>query len=334
MDIEKAFLAAMVAVLALIAWLMVAPFLGYILFAMIMAFILRPLQRRVAPVLGPRLSAFLLMLLAIAVIVVPLVFASAAVIQDAQDFSQDVNQTELINVSEVENLIKDTTGRQIDIETTIDRTVNKATNAAFGSFSRFVNLFVSLAIGMTLMLFLLYYFLKDGPEMVEWTKDLVPMQEDVKEEFASGINRTTWAVIKGHVLVAVAQGLIAGLGLFMAGVPNYVFWTFIMVVLGFVPLVGSFLVWGPASVYLFVTGRPLAGVFLLVYGAVIVGLTDNVLRPLAVDRSAELHPAIIMVGVIGGVYLFGAPGLFFGPILLGIFRAVMLVVKENYDDGF
>jgi predicted PurR-regulated permease PerM len=330
MDIEKAFLAVMVTLLAVIAWLMVAPFLGYILFAMIMAFVLRPLQRRVAPKVGPRISAFLLMLFAIAIIVFPLIFATAAVIQDAQDFSRDINQTDLVNVSEMEGFIEESTGREIDIEATVDRTVTKATNATFGSFSQFVNLFASLAIGMTLMLFLLYYFLKDGPEMVEWTKNIVPMPEDVKDDLAEGINNTTWAVIKGHVLVAVAQGLIAGLGLFIVGVPNYVFWTFMMVVLGFIPLVGSFLIWGPASVYLFVIGRPLAGVFLLVYGLVIVGLTDNVLRPLAVDRSAELHPAIIMVGVIGGVYLFGAPGLFFGPILLGIFKAVLLVIRENY----
>lgn len=330
MNTEKVFLAVLVALLAFVAWLMVAPFLGYILFGMIMAFILHPLQKRMAPRIGPRVSAFLLMLLATAVIVLPLALATGAVIQDAQDFSQDVNQTELVNASEIEGLVEKYAGREVDVEKSVNKVISRFTNATFGSFSQFVSLFTNLAIGMTLMLFLLYYFLKDGPEMIEWVKYKVPLEDDVKEDLAGGINNTTWAVIKGHVLVAVAQGLIAGLGLLVVGVPNYVFWTFMMVLLGFIPLVGSFLVWGPASIYLFATSRPLAGTFLLFYGVVIVGLTDNILRPIVVDRSAELHPAVIIVGVIGGVYTFGAPGLFFGPILLGVFKAVLRVTDRNY----
>ncbi|MFB6213188.1 MAG: AI-2E family transporter [Candidatus Nanohaloarchaea archaeon] len=333
MEAEKTFLAVLVAVLSAATWLMVKPFLAYVLFAVLLAFILYPLQKRIEPVTGARVSAFLLMLFAVAAAVLPLSIATAAVIQDAQDFTQDLNQTDVINTTQVEQIIKDRTGRSIDVETTIDNAVREFTSATFGSFSEFVNLLTSLAIGMTLMLFLLYYFLKDGDEMVAWIKQIIPMPEPVKEGLYRRTDKTTWAVIKGHVLVAVAQGLIAGLGLFIAGVPNYVFWTFMMVVLGFIPLVGSFMVWGPASVYLFLVDRHAAGIFLLVYGVIVVGLTDNVLRPIVVDRSAELHPAVIMIGVIGGVYIFGAPGLFFGPILLGVFKSVILVVKNNYENS-
>jgi len=123
------------------------------------------------------------------------------------------------------------------------------------------------------------------------------------------------------------------LGLAITGVPNYAFWTFIMVILGFIPIIELWL-YGclPAAAYLFAIDRSAAAIFLFLYGMVIVGLTDNILRPIAVDRGSNLHPAVIIIGVIGGVYIFGAAGLFIGPIILGIFKAVLLVFKNNYED--
>jgi len=183
-----------------------------------------------------------------------------------------------------------------------------------------------------LLIFLLYYLLKDGEKFVKWLRDTTPLPSDIQNQLYARVNKTTWAVIKGHVLVAVVQGLIAGLGLAITGVPNYAFWTFIMVILGFIPIIGTVVVWLPAAAYLFAIDRSAAAIFLFLYGMVIVGLTDNILRPIAVDRGSNLHPAVIIIGVIGGVYIFGAAGLFIGPIILGIFKAVLLVFKNNYED--
>jgi predicted PurR-regulated permease PerM len=105
-----------------------------------------------------------------------------------------------------------------------------------------------------------------------------------------------------------------------------------MILLAFIPLVGAFLVWGPAGGYLIFTGRPAPGIFLLIWGAVVVGLTDNFLRPLLVDREAELHPAVILIGVLGGLTVFGAAGIFMGPIALGVLKSVLEVFRNNYDE--
>lgn len=331
MDNERVFVLALIGLLAFVSWLMVKPFLAYVLFAVILAFVLRPLQRKLSSYINSSVSAFLLMTFAILVAVLPLVFATVAVVEDAQDLTQDINQTDLVNATEVELYFQRYTGQSIDVEKTVNSAISQFTSATFGSFSQFVNLIASLAIGLTLMLFLLFYFLRDGDEMAVWLKDIIPLDSETKDRLYDKINITTWAVIKGHVLVAVAQGLVAGLGLAATGVPNYVFWTFMMVLLGFIPLIGSILVWGPAAVYLFVTGQTGLGIFLLIYGLVVVGLTDNILRPIVVDKRAELHPSVIIVGVIGGVYIFGAPGLFFGPILLGVFKAILEVFRDNSE---
>ena len=106
---------------------------------------------------------------------------------------------------------------------------------------------------------LLYYFLKDGDRFVRWLRRTTPLPDRVQDELYGEIDAITGAVLVGHVLVAVVQGALAGFGLFATGVPNATFWTAVMVVLALLPVVGSFLVWGPAVVYLVTGGRPLAG---------------------------------------------------------------------------
>ena len=102
--------------------------------------------------------------------------------------------------------------------------------------------------------------------------------------------------------------------------------------LSIIPLIGSGLVWVPAFIYLLLLNRAGPAIFLLLYSTIVVGLTDNFLRPLLVDEDADLHPATILVGVIGGVFLLGAPGLFVGPIILGVLKSTLMVFRNNYED--
>ena len=180
------------------------------------------------------------------------------------------------------------------------------------------------------MMFLMYYFLKDGRKLVRWVKDVSPLPEKLEVKLLEEISNTTYAVIKGHLFVSIAQGLIAGFGLWFFGVPNSGFWTFMMMILGLLPIIGSMLIWLPASVFL-AFNDPISGILLAIYGFVIVGMSDNFLRPFFVDKNADLHPAVIILGVIGGVILIGAPGLFIGPVIFGIMKSVLTVFMENYE---
>jgi predicted PurR-regulated permease PerM len=103
-----------------------------------------------------------------------------------------------------------------------------------------------------------------------------------------------------------------------------------MIVFSLIPVVGSIGVWGPAAFYLLLSGRIGYGVFLFVYGIIIVNLTDNFLRPLLVEGSSELHPVLVFLGVIGGIYLLGLVGVFIGPLLFGVFRTLIIIAREEY----
>jgi|AntRauMinimDraft_3_1070383.scaffolds.fasta_scaffold00031_27 predicted PurR-regulated permease PerM len=332
MNEQRGLILVLIGLLSAVTFMMVEPLLGYFLGAIILGFMMQPMQKKLRRVVGDRISAFLLVIFGILVVVLPILGIGAAVIEDAGNLAEDLEESEAINTTQIEQRLAEYTGQNFDIETSLDSFVSTFTNTTLGGFSQIVTTLTEIAIGVTLLIFLLYYLLKDGEKFVKWLRDTTPLPSDIQNQLYARVNKTTWAVIKGNVLVAVVQGLIAGLGLAITGVPNYAFWTFIMVILGFIPIIGTVVVWLPAAAYLFAIDRSAAAIFLFLYGMVIVGLTDNILRPIAVDRGSNLHPAVIIIGVIGGVYIFGAAGLFIGPIILGIFKAVLLVFKNNYED--
>lgn len=331
MDNEKIFIVGLIAGLSIVGWLMVSPFMGWVMGAVLLAFLLHPLQKKFRELTGPRISAVLLMTFTLLLAIIPLLGASLAIVEDAREISSDLNENELIQVDELEQQIFDLTGRAVDIDQTVESTLNSFINTVFGNFSRIFNLATNILIGFTLMMFLLYYLLKDGENFVEWVKELIPVSIELKKDLFSDIEKTTWAVIKGHVLVSIIQGMVAGIGLWVVGIPNVLFWTFLMVILGFIPLLGSMIIWLPAALYLIAVGQLVNGVFLLIFGFVVVGLVDNIVRPIAVDRGANIHPAVVILGVLGGVFLMGPVGLFLGPVLLGVLKSALTVFGENYS---
>jgi predicted PurR-regulated permease PerM len=181
------------------------------------------------------------------------------------------------------------------------------------------------------MLFLVYYLLRDGPKLVVWTKDTVPLPPHVIDDLFSKIDATTWGVVIGHITVALLQAIVAGIGLWAAGIPNVVFWTFVMAVLALLPLIGAFFVWGPAVAYLLVIDELTAGILLALYGLTVVSMVDEYGRPILIDQQAHLNPGVILVSVLGGVYAIGFTGLFVGPIVIGVLAATLETFRNEYD---
>lgn len=333
MDIQKGFLISVILILLTVAGMMLEPFLGYLLGTAMLAFILYPLHDKLSSKTGERISALFIILLTIVVAIIPFALAVNAVIDDAGKLSENINESSIIvDTDQIEQQIEDLTGQTIDIESELESVIDTFVSTTVGSVSTVLDIVTNLAIGLSLSFFILYYLLKDGKKFKSWFMDITPLPRDIQDELYRKTNRTTWAVVKGHVAVAVIQGGIAGVGLYVTGISNAAFWTFVMTLLAFIPIVGAFLVWGPASAYLFMTARPSAAIFLMIWGAVVVGLTDNFLRPLLVDRGSGLHPGVILIGVIGGVYVFGAAGIFMGPIAFGVLKSVLETFKNNFDE--
>ena len=328
MNESKGFFLLLIAVVTVLTLALVWPFIQYVLIALLLAYILTPLHKRLEPNIGPTLSSFTLVIGSVFAIIVPFVVMIGLIADDAMGFVAGLDDTE-INVGEIEATIEAQTGMEVDLIATARDGVESIMQALLGGAPDIVSAVTTALIGIGLAGFLLFFLLKDGEKLMAWTRDIVPLPDEVQDDLYAGLDRITWAVLVGHVAVAVIQGVLAGLGLLVTGVPNVVFWTFVMVVLALIPLIGSFAVWAPASAWLFLGGSPVAAAALFVYGAVVVGLSDEFLRPLIVGR-VDISPSLIIVGVIGGLYLLGFIGLFFGPVIVGAFK----VILETYDEHF
>ncbi|WP_338740343.1 AI-2E family transporter [Haloplanus salilacus] len=326
MNLSKGFLLALVVTLLGLSATLVEPFLQYVLGAVLLAYVLYPLQIRLETHVSPMVAALSLVILAVAGFVAPFVVVLATVVDSADRILRDAD-TDSVQLDVLEPWIGEFTGRQVDIVGSgreLGTVVFERSTQAFGTITFHV-------LGIALALFLVYYFLKDGDDLVDWLHRTVPLPMDIQRDLSTEINDVMWGVLFGHVFVAVVQGIVAGIGLAVAGVPNALFWTAVMIVLAMVPVVGAIPVWGGAVVYLYLTGEPLLAVGVFVYSVIVVGLTDDYLRPFAVDRYAKLNPAVIFLGILGGAYAFGIMGLFFGPVVLGALKTTLRVGLENWS---
>ncbi|MFP8957780.1 AI-2E family transporter [Natrialbaceae archaeon A-CW3] len=328
MNRSRGTLLVFIAVLVVLSALLVLPYLQYVLAAVLLAFVLTPLQRRLEERVSPTIAAFALVILALLGFILPVLVVIAVVAQDALRVFEETDP-DAFPPEPLESLAE---RFGIDLEAAIlDSARDVGAMAAERSLDVVTGV-THIMIGIGLALFLLYYFLKDGDNLLAWLQTVTPVPESVQQELFDELEDVTWAVLAGHVLIAIVEGTIAGIALFVTGIPNALFWTMVMIVLSLIPLIGAFLVWGPAAVYLLLIGEPVLAVGLAVYSAIVVGIADDYLRPIVVDRYADLNPAVIIVGVLGGVTAFGLMGLFFGPVLLGALVATLSIFDEHYDD--
>jgi len=330
MNQRRAFVLLSVSVSSLLALLVLLPFVEYIIASVLLGYALYPFKESLEPHTGEKVASFLPIILALFLIVVPVSFASVVVVQDAVELSRNINGATL-DTTAVEEFVYEYTGQDIDIAETASTAAERFGRALVGSLSQVFGLVSRVVLGTVLLVFLLYYVLKDGEDFVEWSRDASPLPPDITDRLYDRLGEMTRAVIYGHLLVAVVQALLTGAALVAVGVPNPLFWSFTLLFLAVLPVVGVFLVWGPASAYLVATGDIGAGVALALYGATVVSASDNILRSYLVDRDTGLNPGVVLVGVLGGVYAMGIIGLFVGPVILGGFKTTVSVYKNNYD---
>lgn len=331
MNRRRGFLISAILISLIYVFLMAAPFAPYLLTGLLLAFIGHPLQKRLRNYLPEGISATLIILITLITAVLPFGVVAVAVAGDASDIVRQAGQGIDLDLNTVDQKIQDLTGQKVDLEQSITRAVQRLGSTVASSASGILSFASSLTIGLTLMLFVQFYGLKDGGKFIAWTKKFDVMPTEVQDALYAKTSRTTRAVIKGHVFVAIAQGMIAGLGLFVAGVPNFVFWTFVMIILGFIPLIGTLFVWLPAAVWLFINGNVTPAFILLAWGLVVVGAVDNFLRPFLIDDDADLHPLFVILGVIGGIGVFGVVGLFLGPVIFGVAKTLLEIYIEKYE---
>jgi len=309
---------------------MAAPFIGYLLSGLLLAFISYPLFERLDAQTRSDLAAITVIAVTIFAAILPFTVMIGAVGNDAADLVSNIDRSNGLEVIDnIEQAITEYTGQSVNLEQQVNDALNRTAELLPSSLSSTVGLLSDVAIGISLMLFTQFYGLKDGKSLISYSKKFDFLSDEKQNSFYSSTASSVWAVVKGHVLVAFAQGLLAGIGLYLVGIPNSLFWTFIMIITGFIPIIGTALVWAPAAGYLALTGQLINGLILAAYGLIVVGAADNILRPLTVDKEADIHPIFVLIGLIGGIGLFGPVGLFLGPVIFGVLKNFLDMILET-----
>ncbi len=214
--------------------------------------------------------------------------------------------------------------------------VSKATTFIITGVTNILFALPSIVISVLIAFFTMFYLLIDGPHAVERIRGLLPVNKAHQAHITRKLGEVTHALIYGSLIIALLQGLLTGLGFWAVGINSPVLWGAITAVLALVPLLGTGLVWGPASIYMILLGLSQGdpvlaykGVGLLVYGALVVGLADNFLRPHIVGNRTGIHPVLVLVGVLGGIATFGIVGFVIGPLVIALLKSIVTIYETE-----
>ncbi len=183
-------------------------------------------------------------------------------------------------------------------------------------------------LSFAIMLFLLFFFLRDGERMIARLRALIPLEEERKQRLFRQLGAVTRAIVFGTSLTAVLQGLLLGIGFAIASLPSPVVFGVLAALLSMLPVGGAALVWAPAALWLLIDGRWGYALFLMLWGVMLSGV-DNVLRPMLISGRAQISALAVFLGVLGGISAFGAIGFILGPVILSLAVALMEFAEEN-----
>ncbi|NUB92583.1 AI-2E family transporter [Haloterrigena sp. SYSU A121-1] len=315
--VEQPVLTALALIAVVLGLLIVLPYLQYVLFGVVLAYILLPLQRRLERYVRPMIAAFVSVITAVIVILLPLVYIISVALRQTGQLVDAVRNGD-VDIELIEREIAER-GYEVNLtglyETYQDAISSGAQGIATGALD-IVGGLPGLMIGLTITLFVCFALLRDGEQLMEWLYRVVPIDDEIQRELFAELDQLMQASVISNVLVAAIQAVLLGAGLAVLGIPAVVLLTVLTFVLTLLPLVGAFGVWLPVAIYLVAVGRPVAAGGLVVYG-LLVTFSDTYLRPALIGRTSAFNSAIIVVGIFGGLITFGAVGLFIGPVVLG-----------------
>jgi hypothetical protein len=192
---------------------------------------------------------------------------------------------------------------------------------------------LALIFGLVVMTIALYYFLADGPEMIESLMHLSPLDRRHVSQLLAEFDKVSRAVVLATLLSAVAQGILGGIGYWLAGFESVFLLTVLTLVLAMIPFVGAAAVWAPCCLWLFfVDGRTAAAVILAVYGVAIISAVDNLIKPYVLHGQSNLHPLLALLSVLGGVQALGPIGIFVGPMAVAFLQALLHMLQGEMKD--
>ena len=320
---------------AALGWILL-PFYGAIMWAVITAMLFVPVYRWLLPRLKQRrnLAAGLVMLLVLVAGVLPFAVVTASLAREASVVFQHIDSGDWKPALYLRGLfdampawatalleragVADFDHLQRQVTAAVAQGSQFIATQAFGIGVDTFGFVASLGVA----LYLAYFLVRDGDELARVARLALPVPRRFKDELITKFMAVVRATVKGSLLVAAIQGMLGGIAFWFLGVKGALLWAVVMAFLSLVPMIGAGLVWLPVATYFFISGLPWQGLALVAYGVFVIGLADNLLRPMLVGKDAGMPDYVVMITTLGGMAVFGINGFIIGPTIAAMFIAV------------
>lgn len=322
--------------LLLISTLLVAllffPFLEVLVLSSIFGVVLTPLYKKISKRLNGKegLAAIIVVMLFALVVIIPALFLTITLFNQSKGiYFEIISNNNIDYIEKITNAIEGPIKNFYpDFVLDINEYASVFADWITGHLSSILTSVISMVTGMVLVMISLYAFLKDGAKFKQILISLSPLDDKYDEQIFNKIKLTINSTVKGVVLIALVQGVLSGIGLWIFGIPNPTLWGSISAVASLVPGLGTALIFIPAVIYMYIQGNIAFAVGLALWGAIVVGLIDNFLGPWLYSRGIEVHPLIMLFAVLGAISVFGPIGFLFGPLIIALFF-VLIDIYQN-----
>lgn len=339
---NRALAVLLAAVTIAFVWIML-PYYGAIFWAVILGILFAPLQRNLLIRFNRRrnLAAGLSLLICLLIAILPVIFTSALLVQEGASLYQRIESGQLDIAGYVEqgkNMLPAFAQHGLDqmgmgnldgLRDKISKWAGQASQILASQAFSFGQGTFDFLVSFGIMLYILFFFLREGPELARKVRLAVPLPEDQKRRLQLKFNRVVRATVKGNLLVAITQGALGGVIFWILDIPSALIWAVLMAFLSLLPAVGAGIVWAPVAAYFILTGATWQGVVLTAFGVLVIGMVDNVLRPILVGRDTRMPDYLILVSTLGGLAVFGLNGFVIGPLIAALFISSWTIFTET-----
>lgn len=327
-----------------LSYLLFQPFLSPILFAIMIAIAFHPLHALFGRLIANRsLAAIASTLVAMLITAVPLTFVGVALSREISDYYQSATAKTAAQGGFTNYLLHSVDsvmawlGKHLPLpEINFRELVMSRLSAAGASLVRvgagLLSNVLSFITNTAIACVVLFFAFRDGEKGLARLSATLPLQAGTVEKLEKQVSNTVIANLYGGVAVGAAQGLLAGLAYWVLGVGSPALWGVITGICSLVPMVGSALVWVPAALILMLSGHLVKGILLMAWGAGVVSMVDNFIRPWIVSGRVQMHPLYVFFALLGGVQAFGVIGLFAGPVILSLAMALLRMLGDDMKD--
>ncbi len=347
LNIPNLYFSAVLIYLIYLLWMMMKPFLGAILFAAIITGSIYPVYTQLLEKtqLTRRIAAIIICVSVIVVVFFPTIYLTFVLSKEAvtlyQDLAAGISNESVNNFffgdGYISGIMKDFSSRlgvEINMDIIRNEVVNQIRNfsgIAIVTINSIVGNIVSFLFNFVIMILVIYALLAEGIQLKEFLLRLSPLPDDQEELIIEKFNQMNFVTLVCNGLGGLIQGILAGIGFWIAGINLVVLWTTIMMILAFIPLLGISIVYIPACIYLAIIGKTFASIVLFIYCSLLAFLTENWFKPIFIGKRFQINSLFVLFSIIGGMTVFGLGGIFYGPVIAILFLTTVELYHKFYS---